>query len=254
MQQLGRCRCLSLLTVGGFANADGALPHERAKLDEARCQSRDIHALLLLLLLRPCSTGRTQRVDAVVGVGEVGPARVVEAEVHQRLTHVASDLKQELRYNVDASRLGTTITTPSQVHVHEANDLEQSAHGGRSVKVAREARAHQHLTLVCTVPQTRVLLRQALACLLLLLLLCGLDARLVQRVGDRVEELREARLDLLRIEHTIGCELDVAVVLVQQTKDSELVGRVVAQQLLDGDKVLERLGHLVALDVQVARV
>ena len=41
---------------------------------------------------------------------------------------------------------------------------------------------------------------------------------------------------------------------MEQEEEADLAGSVALQGVLDGDKVLQRLGHLAALDGQVTRV
>lgn len=75
-----------------------------------------------------------------------------------------------------------------------------------------------------------------------------------ERGLDVLEELCEELLLGSGLLHGSVGVVHRGVPLVEEEAESDLGGREVLQSLSDGDEVLERLGHLQPVDVQVARV
>ena len=71
---------------------------------------------------------------------------------------------------------------------------------------------------------------------------------------DVLEELIEQPLLRPGLLHGSVRVVHRGVPLVEEEAESDLGGGEVLQRLADGDEVLQRLGHLQAVDVQVARV
>ena len=80
------------------------------------------------------------------------------------------------------------------------------------------------------------------------------DGELAQRGLDVVEELGEELLLGARLLHGAVGVVHRGVPLVQEEADADLVRRELLQRLPDRDEVLQRLGHLQPVDVEVSRV
>ena len=70
----------------------------------------------------------------------------------------------------------------------------------------------------------------------------------------RQKELVDRLLVTLGQLHGVVAVVQGVLPLVKQEGKSELAGRILLQRLLNGDEVLERLGHLAASNGEVTRV